>query len=74
MTVDDSGRTQEQIDKKEQIKALLQRNLATKSSCSKQIFAEKAGHNINYDQPEIIIETVQQMVDEIRANMACKAS
>lgn len=40
----------------------LQKDLVTKSKKGKQIIAEKSGHMIHYDQPEIIVQAVQDMV------------
>lgn len=71
MTADDSGHTQKQLDKKELAKAEMQKDLVTKSSCGKQVFAEKGGHNINYDQPEIIVDVVREMVDQLRIKTGC---
>lgn len=45
----------------------LQSNLVTKSSHGKQVFAENSSHMINYEQPEIIVEAVREMVDELRS-------
>lgn len=44
----------------------LQKDLVTKSTSSKQIIAEKSGHMINCEQPEVIVSAVKEMVDEIR--------
>jgi len=44
----------------------LQADLVTKSSRGKQIIAEKSGHRIDVEQPEIIVEAVREMVVEIR--------
>ena len=39
-----------------------QKELVTKSSRGKQIIAENSGHDISYDQPEIIVDAVREMV------------
>ncbi|MBP6869270.1 alpha/beta hydrolase [Candidatus Babeliales bacterium] len=57
-----SGTDQE----KNQMKIWLQADLATKSSRGKLIVAEKSGHMIPNEQPEIIVEAVREMVAEIR--------
>ncbi|MBP6869273.1 alpha/beta hydrolase [Candidatus Babeliales bacterium] len=44
----------------------LQADLVTKSSRGKQIIAEKSGHRIDVEQPDIIVEAVREMVNEIR--------
>ncbi len=46
---------------------LLQKDLATRSSKSKLLIAEKSGHMIPFCQPEIIIKAVQEMVKEIKS-------
>ena len=71
LTIDDSGYSQKQLDKKELDKAEMQKDLVTKSSCGKQVFAEKGGHNINYDQPEVIVDIVREMVDQLRIKEGC---
>lgn len=59
--------TQEQLDKyQNQVWPELQADLVTKSSRGKQIIAEKSGHMINKDQPEIIVEAVREIVEELR--------
>ncbi|MCX5924604.1 MAG: alpha/beta hydrolase [Candidatus Dependentiae bacterium] len=44
-----------------------QSNLVNKSSRGKQIIAQHSGHMINYDQPEIIVDAVREMVDELKS-------
>jgi len=44
----------------------LHADLVTKSSRGKLVFADNSGHNVNYDQPEIIVEAVREMVEELR--------
>ena len=58
-------------DSKEKADALtiewinLQRNLAKLSTNSKFIIAERSGHGIHLDQPELVVETAKQMIQEI---------
>jgi len=35
----------------------------------KQVIAENSGHMINAEQPEIIVDAVREIVDELRKNM-----
>jgi len=42
----------------------LQKNLATKSSNSKQVIAQESGHMIPHDQPQIIVEAIKEMMAE----------
>ena len=41
---------------------LLQEDLATKSTNSRHLFAEKSGHGIPYQQPEIIVAEIKEMI------------
>ena len=59
--------TQEQLDQMNTAWAEMQADLVTKSTHGKQIIAEKSGDLINYDQPEIIVEAVREMVDELKS-------
>jgi len=43
-----------------------QSELAALSSNSKQIIAEQSGHNIQLDQPDLVIESIREMLDAIR--------
>jgi pimeloyl-ACP methyl ester carboxylesterase len=44
----------------------LQSELVALSSNSKQVIAEQSGHNIQLDQPDLVIETLREMFDAIR--------
>ena len=44
----------------------LQADLVTQSSKGKQIIAEHSDHMINLEQPEIIVQAVHEMVNELR--------
>jgi pimeloyl-ACP methyl ester carboxylesterase/bifunctional DNase/RNase len=44
----------------------LQQDLARLSSRSTHRFAEQSGHMVPYDQPEIVIETIREMVNALR--------
>ena len=45
---------------------LEQSELAMLSSDSKQIIAEQSGHYIQIDQPDLVIDAIQEMVDALR--------
>jgi pimeloyl-ACP methyl ester carboxylesterase len=51
----------------EQIRLELQEELVRRSSRGKQIMAEKSGHNIHRDQPELVIEAIRQVVEEAKS-------
>lgn len=44
----------------------MQSELAALSSMSKQTIAEQSGHQIQFDQPDLVIDAVHGMVDEIK--------
>ena len=49
----------------EQIRLELQQELVRRSSRGKQIIAEKSGHNIHRDQPELVIDAIRQVLEEV---------
>lgn len=61
-----SGLTQEQIDAIHIPFKELQKDLVTKSTRGKQIFAEESDHMVTLNQPQIIIDSVKEMVDSLR--------
>ena len=48
----------------EEIRLELQKELVHRSSRGKQIIAEKSGHNIHRDQPELVIDAIRQVIEE----------
>lgn len=65
--IQNNGRyTQEQLENKQRKVDDLQKDLVKKSSRGKQVIAQNSGHHIAYDQPEIIVEVVREMVDGLR--------
>lgn len=50
----------------EQAWRAFQTDLATRSTGGKQIIAEESGHYINFDQPELVIDAVHQVVEATR--------
>jgi pimeloyl-ACP methyl ester carboxylesterase len=51
----------------EQVRLELQQELVRRSSRGKQIIAEKSGHNIHRDQPELVIDAIRQVVEEAKS-------
>lgn len=51
----------------EQIRLELQQELVRRSSRGKQIIAEKSGHNIHRDQPELVVDAIRQVVKEAKS-------
>jgi pimeloyl-ACP methyl ester carboxylesterase len=43
-----------------------QSELVTLSSASKQIIAEQSGHNIQFDQPDLVIDAVREIVETMQ--------
>ena len=50
----------------------LQRNLAKLSTNSKFLIAQDSGHGIHFEQPDIVVETAVQMIQELRKKNACE--
>lgn len=46
----------------------MQKDLASRSTDSRQIIAEKAGHVIQKDEPESVVKAVQEIVETMRNN------
>lgn len=44
----------------------LQSQLTTLSTESRQVFADHSSHFVNFDQPEVIVAAVRQMIDRVR--------
>ena len=44
----------------------LQRGLAQESTNSKQIVAQKAGHNIQLDEPQLVLDAITSLVLQAR--------
>ncbi len=53
----------EETNQTEQAWRALQTDLVSRSTKGKQIIAEKSGHYINFDQPELVIDAVHQVVE-----------
>jgi hypothetical protein len=51
----------------EQIRLELQQELVRRSSRGKQIIAEKSGHNLHQDQPELVVDAIRQVVTDAKA-------
>ena len=62
----DPGLPPELGQQMEQVWQELQAELAAQSSNGKLIVAEQSGHYIQLDQPELVIETVEQVVELAR--------
>lgn len=52
----------------------LQADLTRHSSDSKQIIAERSGHNIHDDQPELVVNAIRQVVEAARQKGSLNAS
>jgi hypothetical protein len=67
-TPQETGQNQKFLNQQAAIWNQLQKDLVTKSTNGKQIFAEHSGHGVPRLQPEIIVQAVQELVTEIREN------
>ena len=56
----------EGADQAEQAWAELQAELARRSSSGRQIIAEKSGHYIQFDQIDLVIDAIRQVVEATR--------
>lgn len=56
----------EEAEQAEQAWAELQADLARRSSSGRQIIAEKSGHYIQFDQPDLVIDAIRQVVGATR--------
>ena len=65
MSAEGTGISKEQMDDIYSIFQDLQKDLVTKSTNSKHVFAEKSDHMIPYNQPEIIVDSVQNIIKEL---------
>lgn len=61
-----AGMPAEQADAAEKVWRELQADLAALSSNSRMLVAEKSGHNIQVDQPDLVVDAIRQMVDLVR--------
>lgn len=66
MDANGSGYSEEQIDSYFGIFQAFQKDLVTKSTQGKQVFAKESDHMIPHRQPQIIVDSIQEMVDSIR--------
>ena len=48
----------------EAIRLELQKDLVRRSTRGKQIIAEKSGHNIHQDQPELVVDAIREVVKD----------
>lgn len=65
-SIEVGGYPQEWIDKAALVHMSLQKDLVTKSTKGKQIIAENSGHMIPRDQPQIIVDAVHEIVNDLR--------
>lgn len=54
------------IEEAEQIWQKMQAELATFSTQGKLLLAEKSGHKIHIDEPELVVEVIRQVVERVR--------
>jgi len=49
-----------------QLHLALQRDLMRRSSRGRQVIAKKSGHAIHQDQPELVIDAIRQVINEVK--------
>lgn len=49
-----------------QVSQELQQELVSLSTQGKQVIAEKSGHYIQWDQPDLVIDAIREVVDQVR--------
>ena len=54
------------VEEAEQIWQKMQAELATFSAQGKLLLAEKSGHKIHIDEPELVVEVIRQVVEQVR--------
>lgn len=47
----------------------LQRELADRAPGARQILADRSGHYIQYDQPDVVVDAIREVVEEIRQRL-----
>ena len=62
-----SGLSEELSNQREQTWNELQVDHMSRSRNGIRIIAEKSGHNIQYDQPELVVDAVRRVVEAVRA-------
>jgi pimeloyl-ACP methyl ester carboxylesterase len=60
------GLLQEPLDQFNEAHSEYQANLPRRSRNGKQIIAENSGHSIQYDQPDLVIDAIRQVVEAAR--------
>jgi hypothetical protein len=54
------------VQETEKVRVELQRELAALSTNGKQIIATQSGHALHYDQPELLIAAIEDLVQRVR--------
>ena len=67
-TPQETGQSQEFLNRQAAVWNELQKDLVTKSTNGKQIFADHSAHGVPRLQPEIIVQAVHELVTEIHKN------
>ncbi|MEJ2089717.1 MAG: hypothetical protein P8Y69_14835, partial [Gammaproteobacteria bacterium] len=68
--VPDIGMTREMAVQQRLVWNELQEELAALSTRSRRIVAQQAGHLIQIDQPELVVDSIRQLVGELRTTGA----
>lgn len=69
LSSENTGYPKELTDKFDNLWEAFQKDLVTKSTNGKRIIAKNSGHMIPYEQPEIIIEAIREIVEMKKASV-----
>jgi len=69
-TMSSNGRSQEQTDQLDETHLLQERDFAGRSTNGKFLVAEKSGHFIHRDQPDLVIQAIHDVVESAKTRTA----
>jgi len=58
---------QDVLDQMEQVSQELQQELVGLSTQGEQVIAEESSHYIQWDQPDLVIDAIRTIVEQVRA-------
>ena len=65
-TAEEVGMSEKQVEEIAKVWEVLQQDLVSKSTNSKQIIANYSGHIVTREQPEIIVEAIREMIQNVK--------
>ena len=61
-----SGISRDVYDKVYEAKKEMQKELASLSKQGQQVIATESGHMVHYNQPDLVIDAIQTIVEQVR--------